>query len=83
LSEETKMKLFQTFADAVDKLMGRAAITLEQLHKMFLAAFPKSTEQDFNTWFKQMNIAAKYKQFAEASYTDTLDASGVDIEEGA
>ena len=83
LSEETKMKLFQTFADAVDKLMSRAAITLEQLHKMFLAAFPKSTEQDFDTWFAQMNLAAKYKQFAEASYTDALDASGIDIGEGA
>lgn len=80
LSEETKMKLFQMFADAVDKLMSRAAITLQQLHAMFKAAFPKSTEQDFALWFTQMNLAAKYKQFAEASYTDALDAAGVTID---
>lgn len=82
LSEETKMKLFEMFAIAVDKLMARAAITLEQLHKMFLAAFPKSTEVDFATWFTQMNLAAKYKQFAEASYVDALDAAGIDLPAG-
>lgn len=83
LSETEKMAILDKFSNAVNRLLSVAGITMEGLHGLYMATFPKMTEADFNTWFSQLNVSAKFKQFAEASLADAIDVPGVDPSGGS
>jgi len=78
VSEDVKSQIFQRFSDGMSKLIASGSVTLEQAHKLWLAMYPRATEKDFETWKISLNKAAKYTQFAKASFIDALQATGAD-----
>lgn len=78
VSEDIKSQIFQRFADGMSKLIAAGSITLEQAHKLWLATYPRATERDFAVWRASLDKAAKYIQFAKASFVDALQATGAE-----
>jgi len=77
LSEDSKSQIFDRFAKSIAALVGTGT-PMEFIHNVFMQQYPSATESDFEIFKDQWNRGAKYKQFLDASYTDALDAAGVD-----
>lgn len=74
LSESTKSEIFAKIAEAVQKLTDAGAPG-EIIHAQLSAFYPEDTINDYMEFREQRQDAAKYKQFRDASYLDTLPAS--------
>lgn len=81
ISDKTKSEIFRNFAEGISKTVDKAALTEEQLFKLWKMNFPKATEDDFEEFKKGLTSMATHKGYSSANYMDQLAAGGVSLED--
>lgn len=77
LSPAAKAQVLANFATGIEKLV-HSGVPTETLHKVFLDFYPNATEEDLETFRKQLSMAASRVAFLKAAYAEQQAAGGND-----
>lgn len=73
VSYETRAKIFQMYASGISSLVSGAAISKEQLYKLWKSLYPKITEEDIKQFNINLSATAEHKQYSELAYDAARD----------
>jgi len=76
-SETTRAQVFKDFAEALNKLIDKAAMTKDQLFRFWKINFPGITEEDFDAWETGIDKMTAHVVKAKSSATDLLELQGL------
>lgn len=73
ISEEVKSIIFSNYAQGIASIVDSAAMTKDQLFKLYRIAFPKITENDFEKFVLGLSDMAQFNQMKNMSYEESRD----------
>ncbi len=78
VSEETKAKMFQMYANGIASLVSGSAMTREQLHKLWTQLYPKLTDADYAKFVLGLDDMMSFNQRKVMSFEDGRDYNSLD-----
>lgn len=76
VSDEVRALIFEKFARGVSSLVTAAALTKEQLQKLWLGMYPEATEEDYDDFKRGLSDMGGHRQWTNASYFEVQDEPG-------
>ena len=76
VSDEVRALIFEKFARGVSSLVTAAALTKEQLQKLWLGMYPEATEEDYNDFKRGLSDMGGHRQWTNANYFEVQDEPG-------
>jgi hypothetical protein len=76
ISEETKAKIFESFAKGVNSLVSSAGFTKEQLFKLWVDMYPSATENDVEEFIIGLSKMAAHNQYKNSDYMQVMGLLG-------
>lgn len=78
VSSEVRAKIFQSYAAGIASLVAGAAISKEQLYKLWKQTYPKITEEEIDGFYKNLSATAEHNQYAGMQYDAARDFRAVE-----
>ena len=72
ISADMKSQIFARFATALTQMSGAAAMTVEQMHKLWVLNYPKTEPGDFEEFVAGITKMGLHKQFVGLDYASGL-----------
>jgi hypothetical protein len=76
VSDEVRALIFEKFARGVSSLVTAAALTKEQLQKLWLGMYPEATEEDYDDFKRGLSDMGGHRQWTNANYFEVQDEPG-------
>jgi hypothetical protein len=72
ISADMKSQIFARFAQALMQMSGAAAMTVEQMHKLWTLNYPETEPGTFDEFVKGITLMGMHKQFVGLDYASGL-----------
>lgn len=77
VSSEVRARIFASYASGISSLVAGAAISKEQLYKLWKQTYPKITEEQIDGFYKNLSATAEHNQYADMQYDAARDFRAV------